>query len=258
MTAEDHALAILGLRRGATRAQVDEAYRRLMKVHHPDRAGGDSNRAAEVNRAYTMLRRHRDAPVRRPPPSVPIRTAPKPRRSPFAGWLIVLGIGASAIVGLVSGDLERDSPAGREWVSPDASSRDGVSLTPAVNFDTPLNASVIANAISDAEHFDDSGDLSAAIQYSRICHERLRQGPNLIMFDACAAFDESIFVLNADKPGATSGTFDSQAVLAREIGSARIFSGDAFDADSRIHQIRSMVEYSLLPKIDGTADVNAP
>jgi curved DNA-binding protein CbpA len=51
MTAERSAYAILGLRPGAGRAEVNDAYRRLMKRHHPDRPGGDSNRAAEINRA---------------------------------------------------------------------------------------------------------------------------------------------------------------------------------------------------------------
>ena len=41
---------------GADAAAVDEAYRRLIKQHHPDREGGDSTRAAEINRAYRELR----------------------------------------------------------------------------------------------------------------------------------------------------------------------------------------------------------
>jgi curved DNA-binding protein CbpA len=50
MSAERSAFAILGLRPGAGRAQVDSAYRRLMKLYHPDRTGGDGIRAAEINR----------------------------------------------------------------------------------------------------------------------------------------------------------------------------------------------------------------
>lgn len=38
------------------------AYRKLIKLHHPDRSGGDAARAAEINRAYRELR-GRPAPV---------------------------------------------------------------------------------------------------------------------------------------------------------------------------------------------------
>ena len=42
--------------RVADLAAVDRAYRRLIKQHHPDRTGGDSSRAAEINRAYREIR----------------------------------------------------------------------------------------------------------------------------------------------------------------------------------------------------------
>jgi hypothetical protein len=35
----------------ATREQVEEAHRRLIMKHHPDRAGGDDEKAARINRA---------------------------------------------------------------------------------------------------------------------------------------------------------------------------------------------------------------
>src|SRR5690349_2697876 len=56
MTADTTAYAILGLQPGADRDAVEAAYRRLIKRHHPDRAGGDNSRAAEINRAYFELR----------------------------------------------------------------------------------------------------------------------------------------------------------------------------------------------------------
>ena len=49
-------LAVLGLETGADRSAIDDAFKRLMKQHHPDIAGGDSNRAAEIIRAYRALR----------------------------------------------------------------------------------------------------------------------------------------------------------------------------------------------------------
>jgi len=50
------AYAALGLKPGADASAVERAYKRLIKQHHPDRPGGDSKRAAEINRAYRELR----------------------------------------------------------------------------------------------------------------------------------------------------------------------------------------------------------
>lgn len=47
---------ILELSPGAGRAEIDLAYRRLIKQHHPDHHGGDGARAAEINRAYALLK----------------------------------------------------------------------------------------------------------------------------------------------------------------------------------------------------------
>ena len=56
MAADASAYAALGLEPGADAAAIEQAYRRLIKQHHPDRAGGDARRAAEINRAYRELR----------------------------------------------------------------------------------------------------------------------------------------------------------------------------------------------------------
>src|SRR5947209_2482029 len=54
------AYAALGLEPDADSAQIERAYKRLIKEHHPDRAGGDARRAAELKRAYRELRSGRD------------------------------------------------------------------------------------------------------------------------------------------------------------------------------------------------------
>jgi hypothetical protein len=46
--------ATLGVERGATRREVVQAYRRLVRRHHPD-AGGDPARFLEVQAAYDVL-----------------------------------------------------------------------------------------------------------------------------------------------------------------------------------------------------------
>src|SRR5690348_11518867 len=56
MRADASAFAALGLEPGADAAAIDQAYKRLIKLHHPDREGGDVARAAEINRAYRELR----------------------------------------------------------------------------------------------------------------------------------------------------------------------------------------------------------
>jgi len=53
-----HYLAVLGLRAGASRAKVKQAYRRLAKEYHPDVRPGDSaaeERFKEINEAYHFL-----------------------------------------------------------------------------------------------------------------------------------------------------------------------------------------------------------
>jgi len=50
----DEALAILGLKQGATPEEVREAHRSLMIKLHPDHGGSDAL-AAQVNRARDLL-----------------------------------------------------------------------------------------------------------------------------------------------------------------------------------------------------------
>jgi hypothetical protein len=47
---------VLGVPYGAPPAVVLEAYRRLSKLHHPDREGGSEERFVEIQRAYETLR----------------------------------------------------------------------------------------------------------------------------------------------------------------------------------------------------------
>ena len=50
----DH-YATLGVPRDASAAEIKAAYRRLASQHHPDREGGDKDKAAAVNDAYACL-----------------------------------------------------------------------------------------------------------------------------------------------------------------------------------------------------------
>lgn len=46
---------VLGVRASASDAEIRDAYRRLVRVHHPDTAGGDTNRMADLNAAWHAL-----------------------------------------------------------------------------------------------------------------------------------------------------------------------------------------------------------
>jgi curved DNA-binding protein CbpA len=47
---------VLGVPYGASQPVVLEAYRRLSKLHHPDREGGSEERFVEIHEAYEALR----------------------------------------------------------------------------------------------------------------------------------------------------------------------------------------------------------
>ena len=51
---EEQALAVLGLQVGATQEQIKQAFRRLVKRHHPD-VGGSAHAFRRVNEAYQQL-----------------------------------------------------------------------------------------------------------------------------------------------------------------------------------------------------------
>jgi hypothetical protein len=252
MSAERSAFAILGLRPGAGRAQVDSAYRRLMKLYHPDRTGGDGSRAAEINRAYSYIRR--DFPAvssRARAVPVPIRATRRPR-SFRAGWGLALV--AASVAGMA---FFQDSQSGRggsstsvpvQWAAANSAAI-ASARSPLVSFDEPLHSGVIGSAISQAVDLHSGGDLDSAAEYSRDCHIRLRQNPNLAMFDACAAFDESTLTLTLTDPRSESGPFGGSQVMTRQMAAARALSDDMFGADSRLRQIRSRVDLVLLPRL---------
>src|SRR5206468_6605550 len=59
MAADASAYAALGLEPGANAVDIEQAYKKLIKQYHPDREGGDVERAADINRAYRELRASR-------------------------------------------------------------------------------------------------------------------------------------------------------------------------------------------------------
>src|SRR5215207_10118872 len=94
MVFDASAYAALGLAPGADWPEIERAYKQQIKRHHPDRVGGDANRAAEIIHAYRELKRAKD----RKGALVLIEDAPQKRRG--TGWL--WAVLATVVVGLLA------------------------------------------------------------------------------------------------------------------------------------------------------------
>src|SRR3954470_3480512 len=72
---------VLGVKPGASAEELHDAYRSLVKLHHPDRNGGSAEstrRFQEIQEAYERVKDRRASdPRHRPPPS-----PPRPRGDP--------------------------------------------------------------------------------------------------------------------------------------------------------------------------------
>lgn len=258
MSGKQTAYSVLGLRPGAKRADVDEAYRRLIKLYHPDRTGGDCSRAAEINRAYTVLRRDQPAPIQQRRRQVPVPVRPRaapPRRR--AGWLVAGAVAAAGGFALANDIPQRAAGVGAyvdplQWAAPPPQPTQAPIAAPLASFDEPLQTGLIDQAVADALKLHQEADPAAAAAFSRACHATLRDEPSIAWFDSCAAFDEATVVL-AGNPFGESGPFDASSVMARQMGAARALSQDMLAADSRLHQIRSRVELAVMPRLDEAA-----
>ena len=252
MIGRQSAYSELGLRPGADRAQIEEAYRRLIKLHHPDRPGGDGERAAQINRAYRELRNQ-------PLETVPVQVQTpfeSPRRRPRFRWrgVIAISIAAGAILffSREPGIFRSTQSAAAGAVPVMTADRDdfsGRSVTPLDNLQEPLSKSAIDRSAADALNLFQHSNSASLAGYSRGCQSQFRDHPDVVWFDACAAFDEAVVLLQSRDPAADSGPFNPAAVTSREMGAAGILSDDSLAADSRLRQIRSRVEMVLLSKL---------
>jgi len=237
MGADPSAYAALGLEPGADAAAVQQAYKKLIKEHHPDRSGGDSKRAVEINRAYQQLRS-----------ALHIKDEfslhPVIARRSAAGWsptvwaailLLVLG-GAAAILKLVplptavnSGEPDRKTGS---FDRHDVMTR-------------PLAIPGIDAAVVEAVRISRTGDEMRLTTASRQCHSTFRLKPELEQFDRCAAFDDAVVRLQDRDPLRDRGAFSQIAVSGRLWSAAAYLSGDYLATDSRLQRIRIRVETLL-------------
>ncbi len=248
MHAPPSAYAALGLEPGADRAAVEQAYRRLIKLHHPDRSGGDAARAAEINRAYFELRRQQEEespPVAERRPVRPPRRPRTPRRRSRRWWPVLILAAALLVF-----ERERVAELSSRWIASLAAGpqagRGGSAKVDSALLDGPLVEPDIAASIAEARRLVRSGDEEAMAQHSRDCHRAMRSSPELAQLDRCAAFDDAIAALAETD---ANGRFAAAAVTARQMTAASLLSSDYLAIERRLDRIRTMVQLALIPRL---------
>jgi DnaJ domain len=243
MRGDATAYAALGLEPDADSGAIDRAYKKLIKLHHPDRQGGDAGKAAEINRAYRELRG-------RGQPSDLDFWDEEPTEPTGRGWvraamLLIFGVGAlllatGPVAGLVRELTARAAaplPAGR--VAPGA--------TPSDTMDQPIDGAVVDTAIREAVRMSRSRDDAALANASRECNRALRARPTVAQLDRCAAFDDAVVDLQNHDPSWDGGPFSQLAVTRRQWSAASALSNDYLAVDGRLDRIRLQVELALAP-----------
>jgi DnaJ domain len=242
------ALAVLGLDPGADGAAIEQAYKRLIKQHHPDRAGGDASRAAEITRAYRELRGGNAAtdPLEF---NEEFRAKRKQQHWPLAA--LVAGGAMSALVLALgpSAPLTRSASAARAGLAV----RHVPQPAGAEPMDAPLHLRAIDGAVQQALQLYRTKDEMALASVSRGCHRRLRDDPNTMRLDRCAAFDDAVIGLEDRDPLRDEGPFAPLAVTGRQWSAASALSDDYLAIDGRLDQIRLRVEMALAPQVPPVA-----
>lgn len=231
------AYAALGLEPDADSADIERAYRRLIKRYHPDR-GGDGERAAEINRAYRELSRR--------PAGEPIEFHDE-EPSDERGWVrtaMVLAIGVAGLLlatGPVTALMSRLTPP-KPIARLAGAARGGDAM------DQPIHDAEVQHAIRDALRIARRHDDAALLSASRECHRLLRLRPSLSGLDRCAAFDDAVVDLQNHDAMWDGGPFGEPAVTRRQWSAASALSNDYLAVDGRLDRIRLQVELALAPR----------
>jgi hypothetical protein len=238
----------LGLDPGADQAAVERAYKRLIKEHHPDRDGGDSARATEINRAYRELREGKAATGDALELNDDDPWAGK-RRFGLVGPLVAAG-GLGALLFVIAPlNSELPDPAAARPLT--AQQQPGAPLDA---MDLPLQSAAIDGAVRDARHIARTSDEMELATQSGDCHRKLKSRPELVQFDRCVAFDDAVVVLQDRDPLRDRGPFSELAVTGRQWSGASALSSDSLAIDGRLDRIRLRVEMALADVAPGIAD----
>jgi curved DNA-binding protein CbpA len=254
MAADASAYAALGLKPGADANAIEQAYKRLIKQHHPDREGGDSVQAAEINRAYREIRSERHL---RDPLELNEGWPDGPR--PSRAWLVFALMLASATIGLLVSqtplapfaELQPAKGAPRPALAHHKTSRGRND-----SMDQPLHLDAIEDAANEALRLSRSSDEIGLARTSRDCHRLLRIDPSLLQFDRCAAFDDAAVQLEDRDPLRDQGPFGELAVTGRVWSGASALSDDSLAIDGRLDRIRLRVELTLAPAVQSVPAKN--
>lgn len=243
MDADGSAYAALGLEPGADNSAIEQAYKRLIKQHHPDREGGDSARAAEINRAYRELRAARNL---KDPLELNDDWSVAPRRD--RAWLFVALLLAVATIILLLTQSPLEPSSGAIASAGKSRAPSGSSL-----MDEPLHLAAIDAAARDALRLSRTSDEMALANVSRDCHHALRSDPSLLQLDRCAAFDDAVVQLQDRDPLRDQGPFSELAITGRIWSGATALSDDSVAIDGRLDRIRLRVELTLAPALQAPA-----
>jgi hypothetical protein len=244
MAEDASAYAALGLEPDADSADIERAYKRLIKEHHPDREGGDARRAAEINRAYRELREERD--LKDPLELNDEWAAGRAGRRRSWPAYIVLAAGGLAVLLLVAGPLGPSADALRSPVFQRLAA-DGRAALAADPMNQPLHVAAITASARRAQYLARTRDEMALASASRDCHHQLRNEPTLLQLDRCAAFDDAVVQLQDRDPLRDQGPFSELAVTGRLWSGATALSDDYEAIDNRLDRIRLQVEIAMTP-----------
>ena len=239
MIEDASAFAALGLEPDADSSAIEQAYKRLIKEHHPDRAGGDARRAAEINRAYRELRAERN--LKDP---LELNDELPATAGGGRGWLLIALLLAGATVALL---LAQSPFAGLAQLDPatGAPRHMGTAAAQHNPMDQPLNTTAIDVAAREALQLARTRDEMALARASRDCHHQLRSEPSLLQLDRCAAFDDAVVQLEDRDPLRDQGPFSELSVTGRLWSGATGLSDDSVAIDGRLDRIRLRVELAL-------------
>jgi len=245
MAGDGSAYAALGLEPGADSATIEQAYRKLIKEHHPDRKGGSSKRAAEIIEAYRELRAGRnlkDPLELNDEWGMPARGS---RAWVAVALLLIVGLGLLLV-----------APGPISSLTQLAKHRSGsthrtVGTAATDPMDQPLHVEAIDGAALQALQLAHTKDEMALASASRDCHHLLRSQPTLLQLDRCAAFDDAVVQLEDRDPLRDQGPFSELAVTGRIWAGATALSDDSVAIDGRLDRIRLRVEEALAPATPG-------
>ncbi|MEP7130549.1 MAG: J domain-containing protein [Sphingomicrobium sp.] len=244
MAHDESAYSALGLEPGADTTAIERAYKRLIKQHHPDRPGGDSDRAAEINWAYSELR---SPPM---PCDTLVLVDDDPLEERGGGWIraaLVLLLALAALLAITGPGAAYMRQLAQPLVPTLANGQAAPTAISRDTMDQPLHVAAVAGAVGEAVSMLGKHDALALLSASRDCHRALRSDPSVTQLDRCSAFDDAIVQLQNRDPMWDQGPFSQIAVTSRQWSAASALSNDYLAIDSRLDRIRVQVELALAP-----------